>query len=553
MAFNAKDYHESLLFVPLGGSNEIGMNLNLYHYRGKWLMVDCGIGFADDYLPGVDIIMPNIDFIQQIKADLCGLVLTHAHEDHLGAVAYLWNDIGCEVYATPFTAAVLKPKLKEEGISSRVKVHEVRAGKDLQLGPFSIEMVPLTHSIPEMHALAIRTDEGVIMHTGDWKLDHAPMVGPTSDERTLEKYGDAGVLAMVCDSTNVLQEGESGSESHVRAHLADVIAGCEQRVVVTTFASNISRLESIIYAARDVGREVALAGKSLWRITQAAQESGYLQDVPPFLNDEAAMKLPKDKVLIIATGCQGEGRSALAKISRGEHPGIRLAPGDSVVFSSRMIPGNETKINWMQNKLTEQGLHVIGDGDPLIHVSGHPCRGELTRMYRLVRPRICVPVHGEARHIHEHAKLAASLQVPEQVEARNGVVILLKAGEAGIIGHVKSGYIAMDGNSLLDVDSPIIRSRRKLRDDGIMVASLVIDKKGKLMCEVGLSAQGVLDPKEDGELMGELKSEIKKAAEEMLKQGKDKALDDRVRSVMRRIIGKELGKNPVLDVHVHRL
>jgi ribonuclease J len=553
MAFDLKQHKDKLLFVPLGGSNEIGMNLNLYQYQGKWIMIDLGIGFADDYLPGVDIILPNIDFIQQIKDDLLGLVLTHAHEDHLGAVGYLWNEIGCEIYTSPFTAAVLKPKLKEEGISAKVKIHEVSAAKNVHLGPFEIELVPLTHSIPEMHAMAIRTDEGVVIHTGDWKLDHDPMVGPTSDEKTLEKYGDEGVLAMVCDSTNVLTEGESGSESHVRKHLLDAVAGCKNRVVVSTFASNISRLESILYAARDKGREVALAGKSLWRITGAAQESGYLKDCGPFLKDSEAMQLPKDKCLIIATGCQGEGRSALAKISRGEHPGIRLTPGDSVIFSSRVIPGNETKINWMQNKLTQQGLELIGDDDGLIHVSGHPCRGELERMYQLVRPTICVPVHGEARHIHEHAKLAASLQVPEQVEATNGAVIHLKKGEASIIGRVPSGYLAMDGSSLLDVDSPIIRNRRKLRDDGIMVASVIMDKKGKVRGEVGLSTQGVLDPKEDRSLIAEIKEAIAKEAEDAARQGKLKALDDRIRATIRRIIRTEVGKKPVLDVHIHEV
>lgn len=553
MAFDLSDYHDTLLFLPLGGSNEIGMNLNLYQYKGKWLMIDLGIGFADDYLPGVDVVMPNIDFIAAHKDDLLGLVLTHAHEDHLGAVGYLWGELGCPVYTTAFTAAVLRPKLKEEGISSKVKIHEVGPGNNVPLGPFEIELVPLTHSIPEMHAMAIRTDEGVVIHTGDWKLDRDPLIGPTSDEKTLERYGDEGVLAMVCDSTNVMVEGESGSESQVRQHLGDVIAGCDNRVVVTTFASNITRLESIIYAARDAGRSIALAGRSLWRITAAAQESGYLKDIPPFLKDSEAMKLPRDEVLIIATGCQGEPRSALSKIAREEHPAIRLSPGDTVIFSSRVIPGNETKINWMQNKLTQQGLDVIGDQDAIIHVSGHPCRAELERMYQLVRPKIAVPVHGESRHIHEHAKLAASLQVPEQVEATNGAVIRLKEGEAEIVGHVPWGYVAMDGISLIDADSPVIRTRRKLRDDGAIIASLVFDKKGKLKGGVQLSGPGILDAKADGELIADIKKAVADEAEAAIKQGKEKALDERIRAAIRRVIRTELGKKPVLDVHVHRL
>ena len=553
MSFKLSDHPDDLLFLPLGGSNEIGMNLNCYHYRGKWLLVDLGIGFADSYLPGIDIVVPNIDFLIQHKENILGLVLTHAHEDHLGAVGYLWSELECPVYATPFTAAVLMPKLKEEGISSQVKVHEVKGDMNIKLGPFELEMVPLTHSIPEMHALAIRTDEGVVIHTGDWKLDHTPMVGPVSDEVTLRRYGDEGVLAMVCDSTNVMVEGESGSESHVREHLRDVIMGCENRVVVTTFASNITRLESIIYAGMEAGRSIALAGKSLWRITEAARQTGYLQDVPPFLTDVDVMKVKREHCLIIATGCQGEPRSALSKIAQGEHPGIRLSPNDTIVFSSRVIPGNESRINWIQNKLTQQGMEVIGDRDAIIHVSGHPCRGELERMYQLVRPAISVPVHGEARHIHEHAKLAKELQVPEAVEPFNGAVIRLKKGAAEIVGIVESGYLAMDGSTLLDVNSIVIRTRRKLRDDGCIAASLVIDKKGKVLGTPIISAPGILDPGQDGELFGMLQDALAEEAENALKSSKVKNLDDRLRAVIRRIIGKELNKKPVLAVQVHRV
>ncbi len=555
MSINFKDYDESLLFVPLGGSNEIGMNLNLYRYRGKWLMIDLGIGFADDYLPGVDIVTPDIDAILPYKDDIVGLVLTHAHEDHLGAVHYLWEELGCEVYTTPFTAAVLKPKLAEAGIQGKVKIHPVEAGKHYELGPFTLDMVPLTHSIPEMHAIAIRTDAGVIIHTGDWKLDRDPLVGPTSDEDALERYGDEGVLAMVCDSTNVLVEGESGSESHVRQHLFDVIKGCDRRVVVTTFASNITRLESIIYAAMDAGRSIALSGKSLWRITQAARDSGYLQDVPEFLTDEQAMEVNRENICIICTGCQGESRSALTKLARKEHPKISLSPGDTVVFSSRVIPGNETKINWLQNKLIEQGLEIIGDSDALIHVSGHPCREELERMYQLVRPQISVPVHGEARHIHEHAKLAKSLQVPEAVEATNGAVIQLKAGEAGIVGMVESGYLALDGKSLIDADSLVIRTRRKLRDDGFIALSLVMDKKGKVIGEPVLSTPGILDPSDEDDrmLIDRITEDAKETAEKSTDKAKSKGLNEKLRAVIRRHIRTELGKKPVLDIHIHQL
>jgi ribonuclease J len=374
MAFNFKEYAGELLFVPLGGSNEIGMNFNLYAYKGKWLLVDLGIGFADAYLPGVDIILPDISFITQYKKDIVGLVLTHAHEDHLGGVPYLWEELGCPIFATAFTASVLKAKLAEEGISGKVPITEVRPGQKIELSPFEFEMIPLTHSIPEMQAIAIRTDKGVVMHTGDWKLDPDPLVGPVSDEETLSRYGDEGVLAMICDSTNVFVDGTSGSESGVRDNLARIISECKQRAVVTTFASNIARLESVIRAGEAAGRHVALAGRSLRRITTAAKENGYLKGVKPFLNEHEINDVPKSDILILCTGCQGEPLAALSKISRGEHPSIRLSAGDTVIFSSRKIPGNETRVAFIYNALVKRGIEVITEKRQHVHVSGHPCR-----------------------------------------------------------------------------------------------------------------------------------------------------------------------------------
>lgn len=551
MSFDFKKYNDTLLFVPLGGCNEIGMNLNLYRYQGKWLMVDCGMGFASEYLPGIEVLFPNIEAIVPHKKDLLGLVLTHAHEDHIGAVQYLWEELQCPVYATPFTAAMLKPKLAEDGLGGKVPVHEVKAGKSYDLSPFSFEMVPITHSIPEMHAVAIRTDAGVIMHTGDWKLDYTPLVGPTTDEETLSRYGDEGVLAMVCDSTNVFVEGESGSESTVRTNLTEMIKGCDNRVVVTTFASNIARIETIIRAALDAGRQVALAGKSLWRVTGAAKESGYLLDLPPFLTDKQGMDLPKDQVVFICTGCQGESRAALSKIARNEHPVIRLSPSDTVIFSARSIPGNELSIGYTQNRLVEQGIEVVADREGLIHVSGHPARMELERMYQLVRPKIAVPVHGEPRHLHEHAKLARSLQVPEVIEPFNGVVIALKEGAAERVGRVESGYIALDGTSLIDSDASVIRTRRKLRDQGFMLTSFMLNKKGTLASDILLSAPGCLDEVDDKPIIEAICEEIEECVENW--DGKKlNQLENNVRAAMRRVIKLELGKNPVLSVHIHQ-
>ena len=554
MPINFNDYNDDVLFVPLGGANEIGMNLNLYRYQGKWLMIDLGIGFAGAHLPGIDIMVPNIDAITPYKKDIVGLVLTHAHEDHLGAVATLWPELGCPVYATPFTAAVLKVKLAEAGLQGKVKIHEVKAGEQYQLGPFGFEMVPITHSIPEMHAVALRTDKGIIMHTGDWKLDENPMVGEASDEATLSKYGDEGVLAMVCDSTNVFVEGTSGSESDVRTSLADIIRHCPERAVVTTFSSNIARLESIIYAARDAGRSVAIAGKSIWRMVHAAQASGYLQDAPTFLTDQQGMETPRNKVVFICTGCQGESRAALSKIARGEHPGMRLSPGDTVIFSSRTIPGNEANIGYIVNKLVTQGMEIINDSNGFTHVSGHPARMELERMYQLVRPKIAVPVHGEARHIHEHALFAKALQVPVSIEPCNGVVINLTAEKPGIIGQVESGYLALDGNSLIDTNSAVIRTRRKIRDDGAIVVSLVLSKRGELATPAMISAPSCLDAEDDKEIIAEMREEIAAVIAKPHKtSGKSKQLDESIRNALRKIIRDELGKKPVLDVHIHQL
>lgn len=553
MSFNFAPYDNQLLFIPLGGSNEIGMNLNCYRYQGKWLLIDCGIGFADDYLPGIDVVVPNIDLLSDIKKDIVGLIITHAHEDHVGAVGYLWPDLQCEIYTTPFTAAVLKPKLSEEGLLGRVKVHEIKPKQPFALGPFDCEIIPITHSIPEMHAVAVRTPEGVVMHTGDWKLDANPMLGPTTDEETLARFGDEGVLAMVCDSTNVFVEGESGSESDVRTSLTDIIRQCEERVVVTTFASNVARMETVIYAALDAGRQVALSGKSLWRMSEAARSSGYLKNVPPFLTEEQGMALPRRSVAFICTGCQGESRAALSKIARGEHPVIKIAPRDTVIFSSRTIPGNESKIGYIHNKLVLQGANVINDYNGFVHVSGHPARMELARMYKLVRPHISIPVHGEARHIREHAEFAKELGVPKAIEATNGVVIALSKDNPRIVGNVTSGYLALDGKTLIDAGSTVIRTRRKIRDEGFCSVSIVTDKRGRMLSSPKFSAPGSLDPEQDRELILAMSEEMQALLDKGKYDGKPAQLEQAIRNVMRRTINNELGKKPVLDVHIHQV
>lgn len=548
MTFDFKKFKDDVLFVPLGGSNEIGMNLNLYHVGGKWLMVDCGIGFAGEGLPGVDIVVPDVSFIAERKKDLVGLVITHAHEDHVGAVPYVWRELECPIYTTPFTAAFLRHKISEMGPGPKPTIIEMKPGAKQDIAPFGIELIELTHSIPEMQAVAITTPKGVIIHTGDWKFDADPLVGPVSDLAALKAHGDKDVLAMVCDSTNVFVEGESGSEGEVRKHLVEAIRNCKQRVVVATFASNFARVKTVIEAAEATGRVVALAGRSLHRVVEAARESGYLSDKVELLSDRDIMNIPRPDALILCTGCQGEPRAALSRIARGDHPTIRLSPGDTVFFSSRKIPGNEQRINWTHNALVQKKVEVITEHGNFIHVSGHPARAELKKMYELVRPKIAVPTHGEARHLHEHCKFAREMGVKETVEAKNGAVIWLEPGEASVLDHVQSGYVAIDGNSMIPTDGNIIRTRRKLRDDGIVIITAAIDENHQLAADLEFSAPGVLDAEEDAELIEELVVELTRIVESAPKKAKLPDIKESLRLAARKMLKNDLDKKPVIEV-----
>lgn len=552
MALNFKDTQNQIVFIPLGGSNEIGMNLNLYGYKDQWIIVDVGIGFADAFLPGVDVIVPDISFLQEIKGKILGIVLTHAHEDHFGGIPYLWDEINVPVYATPFTSALLKLKLAEEGMRGRVDVKEVKNGSSFNLGPFDIEMVELTHSIPEMQALAIRTDKGVIFHTGDWKFDDAPQVGPACDVAKIKKYGEEGVLAVICDSTNVFVPGESGSEAGVRERMIEAVKACPpNRVVITTFASNVARVESAFFAAKVSGRAVVMAGRSLWRVYEASKEAGYLKDCAPPISEREAMDLPKNKVLILCTGCQGEPRAALSKIAKGEHHSIRLSAGDTVIYSSRKIPGNESKISYVHNRLVESGIEVMTDKDLDVHVSGHPARDELVRMYEMLKPKISIPVHGEPRHLHEHAKLARSLGVPYAIEMKNGMAVTIDP-DKGVrqIATVASGYVAIDGITLLPTDSPVLRTRRKLRDDGSVFVAFAVDEDWKLASDVRVTAPGSLDPESDADLIDAITEAVTNSVENMKRNVNTQAMQEAARQAVRRICNNELGKKPVVEVLV---
>ena len=430
---------DELLFLALGGAGEIGMNLNLYGHAGKWLMLDLGIAFGDDSMPGVEVIMPDPGFIEERRKDLVGIVLTHAHEDHLGAVADLWPRLKAPVYATPFAASVLRRKLTQAGLVDDVRITEIPLRGKFSLGPFDLEMITMTHSILEPNGLAIRTKFGTIFHTGDWKIDPEPLIGDLTDEALLKRIGDEGVLAMVCDSTNVFVEGEAGSEAMVRSNLKKLIKGRKGRIAVTCFASNLARVESIALAAVAAGRHPVLSGPALLRMIEAAQECGYMLDFPECVSPQDGAYLPKDKVLFICTGSQGEMRASMAKIANDEHRDIVLEEGDTAIFSSRVIPGNERSVGRLQNALMARGVEVITDREADIHVSGHPARDELVRVYQWVRPRIALPVHGEVRHMVEHAALARACQVPETIVAPNGTLVRLAPGPAEIIGHVPVG------------------------------------------------------------------------------------------------------------------
>ena len=546
---------DELLFLPLGGSGEIGMNLNLYGHAGKWLMVDLGISFGDDTVPGIDVVMPDPQFIADRAKDLAGIVLTHAHEDHIGAVPYLWPRLRCPLYATPFTASVLKRKLQEAGLEREAKITIIPMSGKVTIGPFEVELITLTHSIPEPNAVVIRTPLGAVLHTGDWKLDPDPLVGPTTDEAALRALGQGGVLAMICDSTNVFVEGTSGSEADVRESLMELVGRLKNRVAIGCFASNLARVETIAKVAAAHGRHCALVGRSLWRMVEAAQENGYLTELPPFVSENDLGYFPRENVLMICTGSQGEPRSALTRIARREHPQVTLERGDSVVFSSRVIPGNELSINRLQNDLTKLGIEVITDRDEHVHVSGHPARDELAEMYHWVRPRLALPVHGEARHIQEHVRFARECQVPEALAPENGMLIRLAPGNAEVVARVPSGRLALDGKALVSADSEAIRHRHRMSFHGVILVSLVVDKAGKPLVPAKVSLDGLLDEPAAGDAVAAIADEIADAMDDMpkAKRGDDAELTEAVRLAARRWFNKTYDKKPVTKVHLIRV
>ncbi len=551
---------EELLFLPVGGCREIGMNLNAYAYGSganrKWLILDVGVTFGGPETPGIDLIMPDTEFIETIRDDIVGIVLTHAHEDHIGAIAHLWPRLRAPVYATPFTAHLVMEKLREKQLDKDVPLNVVALGDKRSIGPFDLEYVTLTHSIPEPNGLVIKTPLGTVFHTGDWKIDPNPMVGKNFDEARIKELGEEGVLAIVCDSTNVFEEGESGSEESVRENLIKVVGEQTGKVAITTFASNVARLESCCIAAMENDRSVVLVGRSMFRITDAAKEVGLLKDIH-FVEAGDAEHLAPDNVLYLCTGSQGESRAALAKIANGSHPNVKMGEGDTVLFSSRVIPGNERGIFDLQNSLAENGVKIITDRQEHIHVSGHPCRDELRRMYSWAKPKISVPVHGERRHIIEHARYALSMQVPEAVTPNNGDLIRLAPGPVEVVDEVPTGRLFLDGNRLTPEHSGGMQERRRMSWSGHLSVSVAIDEKGRVKDGPFVAARGFseTDGRVADESLDQLDEAVEKAMEKMSR--KDIHNDENVERALLRSVRKSaeglFGKRPLVDINILRV
>jgi ribonuclease J len=535
---------EELLFLALGGSGEIGMNVNLYGCRGQWIMVDLGLTFADSDYPGIDLILPDLQFIEKQQERLAGIVLTHGHEDHIGAIPYLADELKAPLFATPFTAGLIAGKLEEEGLTGRVKLNIVERGGSIELGPFTIRFVALSHSIPEGNGLLIETPFGRVFHTGDWKIDDTPVLGEAPSTEALTRIGDEGVLALVCDSTNVFQEAPSGSEESVHEGLLAQVIMANGRVLVTTFASNAARLQTIGRVAREAGRKVCIAGRSLERILRVAKATGYLKDFPEPVSFDEAMRLPREEVLVIATGGQGEPRAALGRIAFGSHE-LKLEANDTVIFSSRIIPGNEVAIGRIMNRLSDLGVRIVTERQAHVHVSGHPGRPELVQMYKWVRPEIVVPVHGEARHLAEHARLALGHGVKHAVVQKNGDVIRLAPGDPKKVDEVRVGRLVLDGDVILPADGATINERRRISSGGLITVALPIGADGKLAGSPLVRPFGVPVEEDREDFIADATDS---AARAFSPGGDEDKMREAVRLAVRRCATLWTGKKPVVEV-----
>ncbi|MFL6784903.1 MAG: ribonuclease J [Sphingomicrobium sp.] len=535
---------EELLFVALGGSGEIGMNVNLYGCRGQWIMVDLGLTFADSSYPGVELILPDLEFIENQQERLAGIVLTHGHEDHIGALPYLAEELKAPLFATPFTAGLIAGKLEEEGLTGQVNLNVVERGGSIELGPFRVTFVALSHSIPEGNGLLIETPFGSVFHTGDWKIDDTPVIGQAADTGTLTAIGDEGILALVCDSTNVFQDKPSGSEESVQAGLLAKVSEATGRVLVTTFAYNAARLETIGRVARETGRQVCIAGRSLDRILRVAQSTGYLLDFPPPVSFDEAMRLPKRNLLIIATGGQGEPRAALGRIAGGTHD-LKLSENDTVIFSSRIIPGNEIAIGRIMNQLSDLGIRIVTERQAHVHVSGHPGRPELLEMYKWVRPDTVVPVHGEARHLAEHARLALGHGISHAVVQKNGDVIRLSPGEPKKVDEVRVGQLVLDGDVILPANGSTVNERRRIGYGGLITVAMPVGENGQLAGTPLIRPFGVPVEEDRDDFIADATDAARRAYSP---GGAEDAVRESVRLAVRRCATLWTGKKPLVEV-----
>jgi ribonuclease J len=550
---------EELIFCPLGGSGEIGMNMNLYAYgkedNQKWIIVDMGVTFADDTIPGVDLIMPDPGFIIDKKDDLLGIVLTHAHEDHIGAVAHIWPELKCKLYATPFTAALLTEKFKEKkiDISSFLKI--VPLNSQIKLGAFEIDFVTLTHSILEPNGLSIKTPLGTILHTGDWKIDPNPLIGNKIDEEKLKKIGNSGVSAMICDSTNIFSPGRAGSESDVRDSLLRIMEVKTKRILVTSFASNVARMESVFYCAKKTGRSICLVGRSMHRIYKAAKKCGYLKGLIEPLEPRDAKKVSKNKILYLATGSQGEPMGAMNRVVNGSHPDVFLEEGDCVIFSSKIIPGNEKKLYNLQNQIVKNNIEIISEENAFVHVSGHPNRDDLKDMYKWVKPKSIIPVHGEHRHMQEHVSFAKEMQVPKTLLIENGDIIKLLPGDAPIIiDKAPSGRVYLDGNISVETDSQSIKDRKNLSVNGYLEITLLVSNNGKIKKPI-ISFRGIPENQNNEPFIFDMEDEIFNICKTFSLENKNQQrnLIETIKQNCRRIVREKTGKKPFTNINIARI
>ena len=550
---------DQLLFCPLGGSGEIGMNMNLFAYgkpeNQKWIIVDIGVTFADESIPGIDLIYPDPGFIIDKKNDLLGIILTHAHEDHIGAIAHIWPQLKCKIFATPFTAVLIKEKFKEKKIEIGNNLRIVDLNGNIELGPFNIEFITLTHSILEPNGLSIKTPVGTVLHTGDWKCDPNPLIGNTINQKKLREIGDKGVLAMICDSTNVFSPGRAGSELDVRNSLLKIMSNLNKRIIVTSFASNVARMESIFYCAEKTGRQISLVGRSMHRIYKAARQCGYLKDIIDPIDPREAKKISREKIVYLCTGSQGEPMGAMMRITNYVHPDVFIEEGDTVIFSSKIIPGNEKKLYNLHNQLIKNQVNVISEENEFVHVSGHPNREDLKDMYNWVKPTSVIPVHGEYRHMAEHINFAKEMQVPFPVKVENGDIVKLHPGEKPeVYDKAPVGRLYVDGNISVNEDSESIKDRKNLAINGYLEVTILINKKGKILKKPVLSYKGLPIIHQD-DFLSDLDNEIQNTTRTFSINNKkqENNLVESLRINCRKIAKEKTGKKPYTNINLVKI